>query len=284
VRHPIAREVKEQAERQRPEPRAEERSADRTRRNVEGDDQTATLARRAALVRNGRGHDTQDLMESSPRRQPRRLLLGAAPLESDDAEEILADCPVFDVGAGEPHFRASFPGVELLAVEQGFIVVRSTPEGLARSIVTCEAGPGRVLLRPAAEEVLFGLVPSRLIEIDREARDRLLEHPGAARRLLELIASTLSQKQEALGNFAHTRHIERVRRKLLQLAESYGRVVQDGIRIDFPVSHSLLADMIGSSRETVTRALDELQRTGFVARRGHTYRLLVSPERVLEPM
>jgi biotin operon repressor len=46
----------------------------------------------------------------------------------------------------------------------------------------------------------------------------------------------------------------------------------------------LLADMIGSSRETVTRALDELQRTGFVVRCGHTYRLLVSPDRVLEPM
>jgi CRP/FNR family transcriptional regulator, cyclic AMP receptor protein len=79
------------------------------------------------------------------------------------------------------------------------------------------------------------------------------------------------------------RHIERVRRKLLQLAQSYGRVVRDGIRIDFPVSHKLLADMIGSSRETVTRALDELQQSGFVARRGHTYRLLVTPERVLGP-
>jgi CRP-like cAMP-binding protein len=75
-----------------------------------------------------------------------------------------------------------------------------------------------------------------------------------------------------------------VRRKLLQLAESYGHVVQDGIRIDFPVSHILLAEMIGSSRETVTRALDELQRDGFVARCGHTYRLLVSPDRVLDPM
>jgi biotin operon repressor len=56
----------------------------------------------------------------------------------------------------------------------------------------------------------------------------------------------------------------------------------DGIRIDFPVSHTVLAAMIGSSRETVTRAVDELQRTGFVARRGHTYRLLVSPDTVLD--
>ncbi len=58
-------------------------------------------------------------------------------------------------------------------------------------------------------------------------------------------------------------------------------MVRDGIRIDFPISHALLAEMIGSSRETVTRALDELQRTGFVARVGSTYRLLVPPQAVL---
>ena len=211
-------------------------------------------------------------------------MLGTAHLDGDGAAEILAGCPAFDVRAGEPHFRASFSGAELLAVEEGFVVLRSSPLGLARSVVTCEAGPGRLMLPPAAEEVLFGLVSSRLIGIDGHALDRLLEDPGAGQSLVELISSTLTQRQESLGNFAHTRHIERVRRKLLQLGQNYGRVVQDGVRIDFPVSHALLAEMIGSSRETVTRALDELERTGFVARRGHTYRLLVSPERVLEPM
>jgi CRP-like cAMP-binding protein len=44
-----------------------------------------------------------------------------------------------------------------------------------------------------------------------------------------------------------------VRGKLLQLARNYGRVALDGMRIDFPLSHTLLADMVGSSRETVTR-------------------------------
>jgi CRP-like cAMP-binding protein len=200
-------------------------------------------------------------------------------VESDFADAILAACPVVEVAVGEPHFHASFHGAKLLAVEQGFVVLRSTPDGLARSIVTCEAGPGGLLLPPTDDEVLFALVPTRLIEIDRDARDGLLATPETARFLLESIERTLSQKQEALGNFAHTRHIERVRRKLLQLAESHGRVVRGGIRIDFPISHALLADMIGSSRETVTRALDELQQTGFVARPGHTYRLLVAPSR-----
>src|SRR6266487_3534049 len=98
------------------------------------------------------------MIENSGRSGPRGLLLGEKHADADRAAAILADCPAFELGVGEPHFQRSFPGAELLAVEHGFVVVRSTPQGLARSIVTCEAGPGRVLLRPAAEEVLFGLV------------------------------------------------------------------------------------------------------------------------------
>jgi Crp-like helix-turn-helix domain len=193
---------------------------------------------------------------------------------------ILADCPAVSVAAGEPYFSSSLPAASLLLVDEGFSVLRiPVPRG-TRSIITCEAGPGRVLLPPTQAEVLFGLVDSRLIAIPQDALDPLLLLPTAARTLLDQLATTLRREQEAIGNFANARHLERVRRKLFQLARSYGRVGRDGIRIDFPVSHTVLAEMIGSSRETVTRALDELQRAGVVARRGHTYRLLVSPREV----
>jgi biotin operon repressor len=210
-----------------------------------------------------------------------RLLERLAPGDSARAAEILAACPAMRVAAGEPYFRSSLPAAALLLVDEGFSVLRPVRADLTRSIITCEAGPGRVVLPPAQDEVLFGLVDSRLIAIPQDALDRLLQLPSVARTLLEQLAATVARKQEAIGNFANTRHLERVRRKLVQLARSYGRVGRDGIRIDFPVSHTLLAEMVGSSRETVTRALDELQRSGFVARRGHKYRLLISPDALL---
>jgi CRP/FNR family transcriptional regulator, cyclic AMP receptor protein len=200
--------------------------------------------------------------------------------DADQAAAIVARCPAIDAGAGEPHFRSSLPPSALLLVDEGFCVLRIPRPDAARSIITCEAGPGSVLLPPTDAEVLFGLTESRLIAIPQEEVDRLLRLPSVARMLLDQLATSLGHKQEAIGNFADTRHLERVRRKLLQLARSYGRVSRDGIRIDFPLSHALLAEMIGSSRETVTRALDELQRSGFVVRRGHKYRLLISPREV----
>jgi Crp-like helix-turn-helix domain len=198
--------------------------------------------------------------------------------DGEVAADILATCPTVDVVVGEPYFRSSLPAGALLCVERGFVVLRMAPPRMNRSIITCDAGPGRVVLPPASEEVLFALADSQLTVISPEALDALLALPGVAKTLLEQLAMTLGQKQEAIGNFGSTRHIERVRGMLLQLARNYGRVALDGVRIDFPLSHTLLAAMVGSSRETVTRSLDQLQRGGFVARRGHDYRLLVSPE------
>lgn len=209
-----------------------------------------------------------------------RLLDSVPSSDGELAAQILAACPTLDVVAGEPYFRSSLPAGALLIVERGFVVLRVASPPTNRSIITCEAGPGRVVLPPASEEVLFALVDSTLTVISPVALDALLALPGVAKMLLEQLALTLGQQQEAIGNFGSTRHINRVRRKLMQLARNYGRVALDGVRIEFPLSHTLLAEMVGSSRETVTRSLDELQRDGFVARQGHNYRLLVSPDLV----
>ncbi len=206
-----------------------------------------------------------------------QFLNGLSPSDRDRAVGVLLACATIEVNAGAPRFATGFPADALLLVEDGFVVLRATVRPAVRSVVTCEAGPGMVLLPPAPEELLVGLGSSRLTVIDADARSELLSIPALAERVVTQLALALGQKQAATANFALTRHIDRVGRKLLQLAGSYGHVVRDGIRIDFPVSHALLAEMIGSSRETVTRAVDQLQRDGFVARRGSTYWLLVSP-------
>jgi biotin operon repressor len=210
-----------------------------------------------------------------------RLLDGIGPPDLDRATEILAGCPTLTAAAGEAHFPASFTRTAWLVVEEGLVVVRTGAPGLPRTVIAGEAGPGRVLLPPSGDEVLCGLVPSELTAITHEAREHLVRVRCVADALLDQLELTLHGCQETIANFANARHVERVRLRLLQLARTYGRVSPDGIRIDFPISHTLLGEMTGSTRETVTRSIDELERSGFVERRGHTYRLLVSPEQVL---
>jgi CRP/FNR family cyclic AMP-dependent transcriptional regulator len=207
--------------------------------------------------------------------------LGDLSLEDrDHARTVLGGCKTIELESGRPRFTNGFPTEALLLVDDGFVVVRAAVSPAVRTVVTCEAGPGSVLLAPACTEVLVGLGKSRLTVVDPGARAELVRVPAVADRLVQQLALALRQNQAAIANFAPALHVDRVRGKLLELAGSHGRVGRDGVRIDFPVSHGLLAEMIGSSRETVTRAVAHLQRVGFVDRRGSTYRLLVPPQSV----
>jgi CRP/FNR family cyclic AMP-dependent transcriptional regulator len=195
------------------------------------------------------------------------------PLEVEAAPRLLAVCKTMTLEAGEPYFQTAFPHETYISVEEGFVVVRATGPPPSRSVVTAVAGPGELLLPPEPDEVVVALTKARLALIGPDARARVLQSPGLAEQLVEALEAALRQKQEAAASLGPTRHRDRVRLRLTQLAAQYGHVVRDGIRIDFPLSHALLAEMIASSRETVTRALDELQRSGFVSRDGSTYRV-----------
>jgi CRP/FNR family transcriptional regulator, anaerobic regulatory protein len=128
--------------------------------------------------------------------------------------------------------------------------------------------------------VLVALTEAALVPISAGTRDELLGSREAARLLVDGLEETLRQKHGAIVSLSRLHHVDRVREKLIELAREHGRVGRDGIRLDFPLTHDLLGEMVGSARETVTRALDELQREGFVVRRGRTYSVNLEPEQL----
>jgi Crp-like helix-turn-helix protein len=188
--------------------------------------------------------------------------------------------PRLDLAPGRSVRSEDLPDVALLAVADGLIVLRTAIPGSSRRTITCHAGPGALILPPGADETLAALTHATLVEISDADRDELLESADTARLLLDGLAETLRQKQAALASMSRLHHVDRVREKLIELARDHGRVGRQGIRLDFPLTHDLLGEMTGSARETVTRALDELQREGFVVRRGRTYSLHLGPEQL----
>jgi CRP-like cAMP-binding protein len=135
-----------------------------------------------------------------------------------------------------------------------------------------------VLLPPAEDEELLGLVPSRVRIISSPALDLLLSGSEGAHAIWDGLASALRRREELIASLSHSRHVDRVREKLLRLARDYGKVDGRGVRIDLPLTHELLAEMVCSARETVTRAVDELEREGFVIREAGGYRLAVDAQ------
>jgi CRP/FNR family cyclic AMP-dependent transcriptional regulator len=137
-----------------------------------------------------------------------------------------------------------------------------------------------VLVPPGRDEDATALVDTRLTVVCREEHEELLRLPSVARAMTTRLIDALSDREDSLANFARFPHVERVRAKLLQLAYLHGKVVRTGVVIVIPLTHDLLAEMIGSARETVTRALGQLTRAGFVSREDGLYRLNMSAAEV----
>lgn len=205
------------------------------------------------------------------------LLDGLDEDEKRLASSILETCPAHPLPAGARRRIGDLTRAEALTVENGFLVVRaSSPSG--RHVVVAEAGAGSVLLAPNDREHLQAFTDCWVTVLPPSQLEGLLAIPGVAATLFRGLGTALRLRQDATSYFANVHHVDRVRHKLVQLAREFGRVNPEGIRIEFPLTHDLLAEMVASARETVTRGLDELQRSGFVVRDGHFYMLLISPE------
>jgi CRP-like cAMP-binding protein len=183
---------------------------------------------------------------------------------------------VLTLRAGEARSR----GIEaaFLVVEDGIVLVTRRRPDRGRRMVITVAGPDAVLLPPVEGERLEAVTDVRLTVVSEAARAALLRDPETAAALLDALTEQLRERDESLAQFSSVRHVERVRDKLLQLARTHGKVVPGGVRLDLPLTHELVGEMVGSARETVTWAFAELSREGFVSREGRSYRLAVAPE------
>jgi CRP-like cAMP-binding protein len=202
----------------------------------------------------------------------------ARALEQPVGSELWHLCPAAMLPAGSRRAAAELPAARLFVVDDGIVFVRSFGGVGERSMILARCGPGSIVPAPAATEYLQALTDAWMTAVPHTAWRRFLAVPEIAERLVTGLEETLRRQREASRSLAAVRNTDRVRRQLLELAREHGRVCRDGIRIDLPLTHDLISDMVGCARETVTRAFDELQREGFVERRGTSYQLRVAPE------
>jgi len=95
-------------------------------------------------------------------------------------------------------------------------------------------------------------------------RQYLLSEPEAAVSVIELMSGRLRELGDVLLNLASEDVRSRVIKLLTRLAARYGKRQQHQICLNIPLTHQEMADMIGTSRQTVTTVLGDLRRSGFL--------------------
>ena len=88
--------------------------------------------------------------------------------------------------------------------------------------------------------------------------------PQIAVSLLEELASRLRRTDDQVGGLALLNVYSRVSKTILQLATDRGVETDEGILIEDRPTHQQLANMSGTTRETVTRALKQLEEDGYI--------------------
>lgn len=92
----------------------------------------------------------------------------------------------------------------------------------------------------------------------------LFEHPKVMYLLLQVMASRLRCLSETLAALAGDQVSTRIARLMLWLCARYGRVSTRGVVMDIHFTHQEIADMIGTTRQTVTSVMSELKRDGIL--------------------
>lgn len=213
----------------------------------------------------------------------RRLLLssplfGALPRDAQD--DILSRAVDRLVRRGRTIFQKGDEGSTMLAVLSGRVRISSTaPNGREVTLNMIDAGEvfGELALldgKPRSADAT-ALEDSRLIVVERrDFLPHLMVNHDLSLRLIDVLCIRLRETSETLGSFAMLDLSGRLARKLLSLAEEYGKPREGGVRLEIRLSHTDLGRFVGGSRESVNKQMRAWEEEGIVARESSRVVLL----------
>jgi CRP/FNR family cyclic AMP-dependent transcriptional regulator len=191
-----------------------------------------------------------------------------ADLPPEDVRQLLAIARRRTFERGEVVFHREDPADSLHLIVRGRFGARVlTP--LGDTVLLDVLGPGEsfgelALLLPDAKRsaTVSALEKGETRSVFRDEFVGLqLTHPGVKDVLLRLLAEQLRRASDRLLEAHYVDADSRVRRRLLDLARSYGPAA-DGVVV--PLTQEDLAAMAGTSRATVNRVLRDEERRGVV--------------------
>jgi CRP/FNR family cyclic AMP-dependent transcriptional regulator len=121
------------------------------------------------------------------------------------------------------------------------------------------------------------LEPLQLAVLDLRWMARMSPFPEVFAELTRRVM-VRSRRVASLQAIAqHHRLEDRLRLLFWELADRYGRVGTEGVRLDLRLTHDLIAHLAGAHRPSVSTALSRLEKSGYVRREGRAWLLIGAP-------
>lgn len=145
-----------------------------------------------------------------------------------------------------------------------------TPEGKQSILAFIEPGEifGELAMLDGGEREEYAetLEKSTVVLIPRQTIERMMEAKAELTiGITKMIGLRRRRIERRLKNLLFLSNRDRLIHLLLDLVEQYGEPTDSGIALSIKLSHQDLANVIGSTRETVTVLLGELQLEGLLS-------------------
>ena len=167
------------------------------------------------------------------------------------------------------------PGDYMYVIREGRVkVTKLSGDGREKILEFLEAGDffGEMSLLDNAERSasVKALSATRILALSRhDFLAELRRSPDLAMAVIQELTRRVRQMDEQASSLSFQRVRERTKGLLLRLAQEGD--THEGWRVTPSLTHQQIADMIGTSRETVTRVLKVLKEQGWLAQEGKHY-------------
>jgi CRP/FNR family transcriptional regulator/CRP/FNR family cyclic AMP-dependent transcriptional regulator len=198
-----------------------------------------------------------------------------ASLSDDDIRELMSVAKRRTFRAGEVIFHRDDPGQVLYVIKEGKVkICLTSSDGQEISLVVFGKGEyfGELALLDgfprSADAIALERVECYTLQRS-DFHNAIMKSPKIAIQVLEVLSKRLRNTDQHVEDLIFLDVYGRVAKKLLELAETHGTTVADGIRIEVRLTQQELASMVGASRESVNKVMGYFTDKGFISTDKH---------------
>lgn len=174
-------------------------------------------------------------------------------------------------------FMEGDPGEAIHFVKSGKVKIFKTSES-GREIIINILNPGDIF----AEVILFqkGMDYPASVEVieageigyisNRDLEALILDNPQLSLEIIRVMTKKLREAQQRIRELGSNDAIEKTINVLLALADNHGKKTSEGIVLCKNISRQDMANLVGTTRETISRILSKLAKEDMLEIKGRS--------------
>ncbi len=197
-------------------------------------------------------------------------------MSREELDSLERHCQRRRFEAGCPIYLPSENADSIYLVASGVVkICHLTADGKISTLAYVKAGEvfGELALFDTDQrgEYVESVEACILIRIPKQRIQELMNRDlDVALAVTKLVGLRRQRIERRLTNLLFTSNQHRLNHLLLDLAEQFGVAIEGGIRLGLKLSHQEIANLIGTTRETVTILMGKLKSDGLISGQRQT--------------